>query len=82
MTDTRPRMVKIIITGYPSLQNAINALNQDADAYIQKPFNAKNVCMHASAIVIGTLALRRKVDKKVEILLILLYFTAYLLLYF
>ena len=36
----------------------------------------------ASAIVIVTLALRRKVDKKVGVFLILLYFIAYLLLYF
>gem|GEM_PF-5790801 len=36
----------------------------------------------ASAIVIVTLALRRKVDKKVGVFLILLYSIAYLLLYF
>jgi len=32
-----PKMVKIIITGYPSLENAIEALNHGADAYIVKP---------------------------------------------
>jgi DNA-binding NtrC family response regulator len=37
--ETTPRMVKIIITGYPSLQNAIEAVNSGADAYILKPFN-------------------------------------------
>ena len=37
--DTVPRMVKIIVTGYPSLQNAIEAVNHGADAYILKPFN-------------------------------------------
>jgi len=37
--ETTPRMVKIIITGYPSLQNAIEAVNKGADAYIVKPFN-------------------------------------------
>ena len=40
--DTVPRMVKIIITGYPSLQNAIEAVNSGADAYILKPFNVDN----------------------------------------
>jgi len=35
--ETTPRMVKIILTGYPSLQNAIDAVNQGADAYITKP---------------------------------------------
>lgn len=37
--DTVPPMVKIVITGYPSLQNAIEAVNSGADAYILKPFN-------------------------------------------
>jgi DNA-binding NtrC family response regulator len=37
--ETIPKMVKIIITGYPSLQNAIEAVNSGADAYILKPFN-------------------------------------------
>jgi YesN/AraC family two-component response regulator len=30
-------MVKIILTGYPALQNAIEALNKGADAYLLKP---------------------------------------------
>ena len=42
MKETTPKMVKIIITGYPSLQNAIEAVNKDADAYILKPFNMDN----------------------------------------
>jgi DNA-binding NtrC family response regulator len=37
--ETVPRMVKIVVTGYPSLQNAIEAVNAGADAYILKPFN-------------------------------------------
>jgi len=43
MRDTTPKMRKIIVTGYPSLQNAIKALNKGADAYILKPFNMKEV---------------------------------------
>jgi len=43
MKETTPRMVRIIITGYPSLQNAIEAVNKGADAYIVKPFNMDNV---------------------------------------
>jgi len=35
--ETLPKMVKIMITGYPSLENAVEALNQGADAYIIKP---------------------------------------------
>jgi DNA-binding NtrC family response regulator len=35
--ETTPKMVKIIITGYPALQNAIDAVNKGADAYVLKP---------------------------------------------
>ncbi len=41
--DTTPRMRKIIITGYPTLQNAVDALNRGADAYILKPFDVEKV---------------------------------------
>lgn len=37
---TEPKMVKIIVTGYPSLKNAVEAVNKDADGYILKPFDA------------------------------------------
>jgi DNA-binding NtrC family response regulator len=43
MKDTTPRMRKIIITGYPTLQNAIEAVNKKADAYIMKPFDVDKV---------------------------------------
>jgi DNA-binding NtrC family response regulator len=32
-------MRKVIITGYPTLQNAVEALNKGADAYIMKPLD-------------------------------------------
>ena len=35
--ENAPQMKKIIVTGFPSLQNAIKALNKGADAYILKP---------------------------------------------
>lgn len=35
--ETTPRMVKIIVTGFPSLQNAMDAVNRSADAYVIKP---------------------------------------------
>ena len=41
--DTVPRMRKIIITGYPTLQNAVDAVNRGADAYIMKPFDVERV---------------------------------------
>lgn len=43
MKDTTPKMRKIIITGYPTLQNAVEAVNKGADAYIVKPFDMENV---------------------------------------
>jgi DNA-binding NtrC family response regulator len=40
---TRPRTRKIIMTGNPSLQNAVEALNKGADAYIMKPLDIEKV---------------------------------------
>ena len=37
MHENMPKMMKIMITGYPSLENAVEALNQGADAFIIKP---------------------------------------------
>jgi DNA-binding NtrC family response regulator len=37
MHENLPKMVKIMITGYPSVENAVEALNRGADAYIIKP---------------------------------------------
>ena len=34
-----PRSRKIMITGYPSLENAVDSVNLQADAYIIKPVN-------------------------------------------
>ncbi len=33
-------MIKIILTGYPGLQNAVTAINKGIDAYLIKPVNA------------------------------------------
>ena len=41
--DTTPKMRKIIITGYPTLKNAVEAVNKGADAYIMKPFDMKEL---------------------------------------
>jgi len=43
MRETTPRIRKVIITGYPTLQNAIEAVNRGADAYIMKPFDMDKV---------------------------------------
>ena len=43
MHETSPIMVKIMVTGYPSLENAVEALNMGADAYIMKPVNPEKL---------------------------------------
>jgi len=35
--DGMQKVRKIILTGYPSMQNAIDAVNRNADAYLVKP---------------------------------------------
>jgi DNA-binding NtrC family response regulator len=35
----QPKMVRIIATGHPSVENAIKSVNEKADGYILKPFN-------------------------------------------
>jgi DNA-binding NtrC family response regulator len=37
LRETTPKMIKIIVTGYPSLQNAVEAVNKGADGYVIKP---------------------------------------------
>ena len=37
MKETTPKMRKIVVTGYPSMDGAMRALIEDADAYIVKP---------------------------------------------
>ena len=39
MRETTPEMIKIILTGYPTLQNAIDAVNKGAHGYLVKPIN-------------------------------------------
>ena len=41
--DTVPRTRKIMVTGYPSMQNAISALNKNADAYLIKPVDIEKL---------------------------------------
>ena len=43
MKDNVPRTRKIMVTGYPSMQNAITALNKNADAYLIKPVNVEKL---------------------------------------
>ena len=43
LRDTKPKMRKIIVTGYPTLQNAVSAVNKGADGYVLKPFDVEKM---------------------------------------
>jgi DNA-binding NtrC family response regulator len=43
MKDAVPRTRKIMVTGYPSMQNAVVALNKNADAYLIKPVDIEKL---------------------------------------
>jgi DNA-binding NtrC family response regulator len=39
LNEKQPKMVRIIITGHPSIENAAKSVNEKADGYIMKPFD-------------------------------------------
>ena len=41
--EPNPKTRKIIITGFPTMQNAVESLNKNADAYIIKPVDVENL---------------------------------------
>jgi DNA-binding response OmpR family regulator len=43
LRETTPKTVKIMVTGYPTLQNAIECVNKHADAYFTKPVDYDNL---------------------------------------
>jgi len=43
LKEKQPHMVKIVITGFPTLKNAIETVNEGADGYILKPFNVEKL---------------------------------------
>jgi len=43
MKDYVPKTRKIMVTGYPSLQNAVTAVNKNADAYLIKPVDIEKL---------------------------------------
>jgi DNA-binding NtrC family response regulator len=43
LPETTPRMVKMILTGYPGLPNAVTAINKGVDAYLIKPVNTEEL---------------------------------------
>ena len=45
MKQTTPKMVKIMLTGYPGLQNAVKAINNGVDHYLIKPVDTNELLM-------------------------------------
>jgi len=43
LREAAPKMRMIIVTGFPSLQNAINAVNKGADCYVLKPVDMEQL---------------------------------------
>jgi DNA-binding NtrC family response regulator len=43
LRDTKPKIRKVIVTGYPTLQNAVAAVNKGADGYVMKPFDVEKI---------------------------------------
>ncbi|RLI21847.1 hypothetical protein DRO45_01745 [Candidatus Bathyarchaeota archaeon] len=60
MRETSPKMIKIMVTGYPALKNAVEALNKGADAYLMKPVNPEKL--------IKTLEEKLKIQKEAEVM--------------
>jgi two-component system response regulator PilR (NtrC family) len=43
LKNMQPKMIRIIITGHPSLESAMKAVNERADGYVLKPFEVKEL---------------------------------------
>jgi DNA-binding NtrC family response regulator len=65
LRETTPKMVKIIVTGYPSLDNAIEAVNKNADGYIVKPFKTEQLLSMIEEHLKKQEELRRYSEQKV-----------------
>lgn len=60
--ENTPKMVKIMVTGYPSLENAMEALNQGANAYVTKPVKPAKLL----ALIKEKLEEQRQAEKMTE----------------
>jgi len=62
MHEALPKMMKIMVTGYPSLENAVEALNLGADAYVMKPIKPEKLL----ALIKEKLEEQSQVEKMTE----------------
>jgi DNA-binding NtrC family response regulator len=62
MHKNSPKMMKIMVTGYPSIKNAVEALNLGADAYVIKPVKPEKLL----ALIEEKLEEQREAEKMTE----------------
>jgi DNA-binding NtrC family response regulator len=43
LSNTSPKIMKIMLTGYPMLRNAVDSVNEGADAYLIKPVDVEKL---------------------------------------
>jgi len=43
LRETTPKMMKIILTGYPILENTLDAINRGVDGYLTKPVSTEKL---------------------------------------
>jgi DNA-binding NtrC family response regulator len=43
LRDTVPRMMKVMLTGFPMLDNAVDAINRGVDGYLTKPVHTEQL---------------------------------------
>jgi two-component system NtrC family response regulator len=65
MTTGVVDMMKVIVTGYPDLDNAIKSVNEGADAYIIKPFDVKELLDKVSTLLKKQAENRKYSEEKV-----------------
>lgn len=63
LRDTTPKMVKIMVTGFPTFENAIDALKRGADDYIMKPVDPEELVQ----LVEKKLEERKKAETMTEV---------------
>jgi len=53
LRQATPKMARIMVTGYPTLQNAIDCVNKHADAYFIKPVDYENLLSTIKNLIQG-----------------------------
>ncbi len=66
LKETTPKMVKIMITGFPSVINTLEALNNRVDAFLVKPVDIEVLLKKISTLLKEQEQTREKVWKPIE----------------